>query len=78
MSEPSLSSKSVAEVVAHESISNAAVMDLAFKVAEIERKDLVDILRRVKEHWADGVTPTQETDGDWYGTMREILDEFKD
>lgn len=49
MSEPSLSAKSVAAVLAHESVSNTAIMDLAFEVAAIEREDLRGEIDRLQD-----------------------------
>jgi hypothetical protein len=39
--------------------------------------DLVDILRRIKEHWEDGTTVEMESADSWHGTMGAILRELE-
>ena len=40
---------------------------------EVER--LQELLRRIQQHWEDGVSEDTEAENSWHGTMRDLLDE---
>ena len=45
---------------------------------EGEITELRSFLRRIIEHWEDGVDSSTEAENTWHGTMHEILDEAAD
>ena len=49
--------------------NHAGPIKLCEQLSELQER-----LRRIKEHWEDGVSEDTERENSWHGTMRDILE----